>query len=90
MRQLSITRVQQAIMALVMMSLVAVVGAILNWSWWLDYAAIAPSVIWLIVSGRLVVYRQLPPGSADRGVPILLALPVLLAAAIRQRGIRVS
>jgi hypothetical protein len=76
-------RVQQAIVALVMMSLVATVGAILNWSWWLDYLVITPSAIWLIVSGHLVVYRQLPPGSSDRRVPILLALPVLLAAAIR-------
>jgi uncharacterized membrane protein len=83
MQPLLANRATQAIMALAMMSLVAIVGAILNWSWWLCYAAITPSAIWLIVAGRLVVYRELTPGSSDRRVPVLLVLPVLLAVAIR-------
>jgi hypothetical protein len=78
-------QVKQSIAALAVMSLVATTGTVLSWSWWLEYALIAPSAIWLIVSGRLVVYRQLSPhsGSPDRRVPVLLVLPVLLAAAIR-------
>lgn len=78
-------QVKQSIAALMVMSLVAAAGAVLNWSWWLDYALIAPSAIWLIVSGRLVVYRQLSShsGPPDRRVPVLLVVPVLLAAAIQ-------
>ena len=65
--------------------LAGAVGATLNWSWWLEYVVIAPSAVWLIVSGRLVVYRQLGShsGPPDRRVPVLLVVPVLLAAAIQ-------
>jgi len=76
-------RAKQSAAALVGMLLVAAAGAILNWSWWLEYALIAPSAVWLIVSGRLVVYRQLGSGSSDRRVPVVLVVPVLLAAAIQ-------
>lgn len=78
-------RPKQSIAALVGMLLVAAAGAILNWSWWLEYALIAPSAVWLIVSGRLVVYRQLGSrsGSPDRRVPVVLVVPVVLAAAIQ-------
>jgi hypothetical protein len=74
-----------SIAALVGMLVVAAAGAILNWSWWLEDALIAPSALWLIVSSRLVVYRQLSSrsGSSDRRVPVVLVVPVLLAAAIR-------
>jgi hypothetical protein len=77
-------RVKQSIAALVGMLLAAVAGAILNWPWWLEYVLIAPSAVWLIVSGRLVVYRQLSSrsGLSDRRVPVVLVVPVLLAAAI--------
>lgn len=74
---------RQSTAALVGMLLVAAVGAILNWSWWFEYALIAPSAVWLIASGRLVVYRQLGSGSPDRRVPVVLVVPVLLAAAIQ-------
>lgn len=76
---------KQSIAALVLMLLLASVGAVLNWSWWLEYVLIAPLAIWLIASGRLVVYRQLGAhsGPPDRRVPVLLVVPVLLAAAIR-------
>jgi membrane protein implicated in regulation of membrane protease activity len=67
------------------MLLVAAFGAVLNWPWWLEYVLIAPSAVWLVVSGRLVVYRQLNARSAssDRRVPVVLVVPVLLAAAIQ-------
>lgn len=77
------SRARQSIAAFVGMSLAAAVGAILNWPWWLEYSLIAPWAIWLAVSGRLVVYRQLSPGSLDRRVPVVLVVPILLAAAIR-------
>ena len=64
------------------MWLVATAGAIVNWPWWLEYALIAPWAIWLTVSGRLVVYRQLSSGTPDRRVPVVLVIPALLAAAI--------
>ncbi len=73
----------QPIAALVGMLLVASAGAIVDWSWWLEYALIAPFAVWLIASGRLVVYRQLGSGSSDRRVPVALVVPVLLAAAIQ-------
>jgi hypothetical protein len=78
-------RAKQSLAALVGMLLVAVVGAIVNWPWWLEYGLIAPLAVWLIVSGRLVVYRQLSSrsGSLDRRVPVVLVVPILLAAAIR-------
>jgi hypothetical protein len=76
-------RAKQAIAALVGMLLVGVVGAILDWPWWLEYALIAPWGAWLIVSGRLVLYRQLRPGSSDQRVPALLVVPILLAGATR-------
>jgi hypothetical protein len=78
-------RARQSIAALVGMVLVAAAGAILNWSWWLEYALIAPSAVWLIVSGRLLVYRQLGSrlGSSDRRLPVVLVVPILLAAAIQ-------
>jgi hypothetical protein len=77
-------RAKQSIAALVGMLLAATVGAILNWPWWLEYALIAPSAVWLIVGGRLVVYRQLSArsGTSERRVPVVLVVPVLLAAAI--------
>jgi hypothetical protein len=77
-------RAKQSLVALAVMLLAAAVGVILNWSWWLAYAVIAPSAAWLIVSGKLVVYRQLGqrPGPSDRRVPVLLVVPVMLAAAI--------
>lgn len=78
-----VNRAQQSIAALIGMLLVAAAGAILDWSWSLEYALIAPFAVWLIVSGRLVVYRQLRPGSSDKRVPAMLILPVLLAAAIQ-------
>jgi|ERR1039458_4833577 hypothetical protein len=76
---------KQSTAALVGVLLAAAVGAILNWSWWLEYGLIARSAVWLIASGRLVVYRQLGSrsGSSDRGVPVVLVVPVLLAAAIQ-------
>lgn len=79
------SRARQSIAALVGMLLAATAGAILNWPWWLDYALIAPSAALLIVSGRLVVYRQVDSHSVslDHGVPVVLVVPVLLAAAIR-------
>jgi hypothetical protein len=73
----------RSVAALVGMLLVAVAGAILNWPWWLEYALIAPWAVWLIVNGRLVVYRQLGSGLPDRRVPVVLVVPVLLAAAIQ-------
>lgn len=73
---------KQSLAALIGMLLMAAAGAILNWSWWLEYVLIAPFAVWLIVSRRLVVYRQLRPGSSDRRVPVVLILPVLFAAAI--------
>ena len=78
------SRAKQLTVPLVGMLLIAVAGAIFNCSWWLEYVLIAPSAIWLIVSGRLVVYRQLSPSSTslDRRVPVVLVVPVLLAAAI--------
>lgn len=78
-------RDKRSMLALVVMLLVAGVGAIFNWSWWLEYLLIAPSAVWLIVSGRLVVYRQLDSRSdaSDRRVPVVLVVPVLLAAAIQ-------
>jgi membrane protein implicated in regulation of membrane protease activity len=63
-----------ALAALVGMLLVAVVGVILNWPWWLEYALIVPSAVWLIVGARLVVYRQLsldPPGWGVWFCPVL-------------------
>lgn len=77
-------RAKQSMVALVGMLLAATIGAILNWPWWLAYGLIAPLAVWLIVSGRLVVYRQLGlrSGSPDRRVPVVLVVPVLLAAAI--------
>jgi hypothetical protein len=74
----------QSIVALAGMWLAAMVGAILNWPWWLEYALIAPLAVWLIVSERLVVYQQVKPGSdsSDRGVPVVLVVLVLFAAAI--------
>jgi membrane protein CcdC involved in cytochrome C biogenesis len=67
------------------MLLVAAVGAIFAWSWLLEYALIVPWAVWLIVSARLVVYRQLGSGSSssDRRLPVALIVPVLLAAAIQ-------
>jgi hypothetical protein len=76
-------RARQSAVALVAMLLIAAAGAILSWSWWLEYSLIAPSAVWLIVSGRLVVYRQLGSGSSDRRVPVVLVVPVLLAATIQ-------
>jgi hypothetical protein len=78
------SRTKQSIAALVGLLLVAIAGAILNWPWWLDYALMAPFAALCIVSGRLVVYRQLSHGSdsSDRRVPVILVVPVLLAAAI--------
>jgi hypothetical protein len=78
-------RARQAVAALVGMVPPATAGAILNWPWWLDYALIVPSATLLIISGRLVVYRQLMSSAAmaDRRVPVALVIPVLLAAAIR-------
>lgn len=76
-------RAKQSRAALVAMSLVAAAGAILSWPWCLQYALMAPLATWLIISSRLVVYRQLSPGSPDRRVPVVLVIPVLFAAAIR-------
>lgn len=78
-------RAIQSLVALVVMLLAAAMGVILNWSWWLEYAVIAPSATWLIVSGRLLVYRQLGRSSdpADRRVPVMLVIPIMLAAAIK-------
>lgn len=77
------SKTRQSSASLAGMLLVAAAGAILNWSWWLEYALITPFAVWLIASGRLVVYRQLRSGSSDRRVPIVLVVPVLLAAAIQ-------
>jgi len=74
---------RRSIVALVGMLLVAAAGASLNWPLWQQYALMAPLAAWLIISSRLVVYRQLRPGSSDHRVPVALVLPVLLAAAMQ-------
>ncbi len=73
-------------LAMVGMFVAAIVGAALNWAWWLEYAMITPSAILYIASGRLVVYRQLSAGSSDRRAPVGLVVPVLLAGAIEPTG----
>jgi|ERR1700730_369066 len=79
------TKAKQSMAALAGMLLVAAVGAILNWPWWLEYALITPLATWLIINSRLVVYRQLNSNSAspDRRVPVVLVVPILFAAAIQ-------
>jgi hypothetical protein len=77
------SRRKHSIAALVGMFLAATIGAILNWSWWLECLLIVPWAGWLIASEHLVVYRQLRPGSSDRRVPVVLIVPVLFAAAIQ-------
>lgn len=67
------------------MPVIAAAGVILNWPWWLEYALITPLAILLIVSGQLVVYRQLNPNSKslDRRVPVVLVVPIVVFAAIQ-------
>jgi len=76
---------KRVILPLGVMVLVGVVGAALDWSWWLAYAVIAPGAVWLVVRARLVVYRQLggSPGQFDRRVPVVLVTPIALTAALR-------
>jgi hypothetical protein len=76
-------KVTQSRAAIVGMAIAGVVGATFNWPWWLEYVCVAPFALWLIISARLVVYRQLKPGSSDRRVPVALVTIVMLAAAIR-------
>lgn len=79
------TKSKPSIAALLGILFVAAAGAILNWSWWLEYVLIAPLAIWLIIDSRLVVYRQLNSNSdsSDRRVPVVLMVPILFAAAIQ-------
>lgn len=79
------TNAKQSIAAFVGMLLVAAAGAILNWPWWLEYALITPLATWVIINSRLLVYRQLNSNatSPDRRVPVVLVVPILLAAAIQ-------
>src|ERR1700731_3690420 len=79
------TKAKQSIAALVGMLLVAAVGAVLNWPWWLENTLITPLATGLIINSRLVVYRQLNPNSAspDRRVPVVLVVPILFAAAVQ-------
>jgi hypothetical protein len=67
------------------MLVIATAGVILDWPWWLVYALIAPLAILLVVSGQLVVYRQLNPNSKslDRRVPVGLVVPIVVFAAIQ-------
>lgn len=77
------SHVVQPVAALIVMFLLASLGAFLDWSWWLEYAVLIPSVIWLTVCGHLVVYRQLMPGSKDRRPPVLLAGLIMVAGALQ-------
>jgi hypothetical protein len=77
-------RAKQPIAGLVGMLLIGAIAAVIDWPWWLGYAFMAPFAVLCIARGRLVVYRQLSQSSdsTDRRVPVILAVPVLLAAAI--------
>src|SRR5271154_5180887 len=77
-------RAKQSIAGLVGVLLIGTVAAVFDWPWWLGYALMAPFAVLCIASGRLVVYRQLSRNSdsTDRRVPVILVVPVVLAAAI--------
>jgi hypothetical protein len=75
--------VTQPVVALLVMFLLAVFGAVLNWTWWLEYAVLVPPAIWLIISGDLVMYRQLKPGSKDHRLPVPLVGLIMVPAALQ-------
>src|ERR1700733_383120 len=76
-------KVTQPVAAIIGMVIAGTNGAIVGWPWWLEYAIVAPFAIWLIISARLVVDRQLKPGSSDRTGPVALVTIIMLAAAMR-------
>lgn len=75
--------VMQPLAALIMMFLLASLGAVRAWPWWLEYVVLAPPAVWLTVSGHLVMYRQRRPGAKDHRLPVPLVGLVMVPAALQ-------
>lgn len=70
--------------AIALMLIPAILGATLDWRWWIEYALLSPPLIWLLATRRLALYEGIGQRRGiDRtqGRPsLLLALPLAFAA----------